>query len=112
MPTPFGFWPIFERRAFVERHPVVQKHHVARLLPKRGVQGRIAGQRFDEIECLKGAFSSGHLFHDKEVPAVFLKALFGYNGNPSLIEVVLYLAYLVPALFFFLRPQPAKAQSS
>jgi len=33
-----------------------------------------------------------------------LKALFGYNGNPSLTEVIAYLAYLVGA-FLLLRPR-------
>ena len=39
-----------------------------------------------------------------------LKALFGYNGNPSLTEVLAYLAYYV-AIFFGLRwaNRPAKA---
>jgi high-affinity iron transporter len=47
---------------------------------------------------------------------LFLKALFGYNGNPSLLEVVAWLSYLVVALTFFLRPmvtwrrQPAPAR--
>ena len=35
---------------------------------------------------------------------LFLKALFGYNGNPSLLEVVAWISYLVVALTFFLRP--------
>ena len=34
----------------------------------------------------------------------FLKGIFGYNGNPSLVEIVAYPAYLVLALFYFLRP--------
>lgn len=47
---------------------------------------------------------------------LFLKALFGYNGNPSLLEVVAWISYLVVALTFFLRPmvtwrrQPAPAR--
>jgi high-affinity iron transporter len=47
----------------------------------------------------------------------FLTALFGYNGNPSLLEVVAWAVFLVTALAFFLRPliswrrgpQPAQA---
>ena len=31
----------------------------------------------------------------------FLKAVFGYNGNPSLIEVIIYLTYLVVTLKMF-----------
>jgi high-affinity iron transporter len=34
----------------------------------------------------------------------FLTALFGYNGNPSLLEVVAWAAYILTALAFFLRP--------
>jgi high-affinity iron transporter len=47
---------------------------------------------------------------------LFLKALFGYNGNPSLLEMVAWISYLVVALTFFLRPmvtwrrQPAPAR--
>jgi len=35
----------------------------------------------------------------------FLKALFGYNGNPSLVEIIAYVAYLTSALWYFLALQ-------
>lgn len=47
----------------------------------------------------------------------FLTALFGYNGDPSLLEVLLWFGYLVVALTFFLSPlvswrrSPAPAQA-
>jgi high-affinity iron transporter len=47
----------------------------------------------------------------------FLKALFGYNGDPSLLEVGIWAAFLAGALAFFLRPlvswrrSPAPAQA-
>jgi high-affinity iron transporter len=47
----------------------------------------------------------------------FLTALFGYNGDPSALEVGIWFAYLVAALAFFLRPlvswrrEPAPAQA-
>jgi high-affinity iron transporter len=47
----------------------------------------------------------------------FLTALFGYNGDPSALEVGVWLAYLATALGFFLRPLvgwrkgPAAAQA-
>ncbi len=45
----------------------------------------------------------------------FLSALFGYNGDPSLLEVVVWFGFLVPALSFFLRPlvrlRPAPARA-
>jgi high-affinity iron transporter len=34
----------------------------------------------------------------------FMTALFGYNGNPSLLEVLAWAGYLALALTFFLRP--------
>ncbi|MEX0817881.1 MAG: iron uptake transporter permease EfeU [Gaiellales bacterium] len=34
----------------------------------------------------------------------FLTALLGYNGNPSLLEVLAWVGYLAAALTFFLRP--------
>jgi high-affinity iron transporter len=43
--------------------------------------------------------------NDKEGVGEFLKALFGYNGNPSLLEVLLYTGFLFPALYGFLKPQ-------
>ena len=40
-----------------------------------------------------------------------LKGLFGYNGNPSLIEIVVYPLYLAIALAFFLKPAGAEKSS-
>jgi high-affinity iron transporter len=34
----------------------------------------------------------------------FLSALFGYNGDPSLLEVVVWAGFLLPTLSFFLGP--------
>jgi len=42
------------------------------------------------------------LLNDKEGIGAFLKALFGYNGNPSLIEVSAYSIYLI-SIFLLLR---------
>jgi high-affinity iron transporter len=41
---------------------------------------------------------------DESTTGEFLKALFGYNGNPSLLEVLAWAAYIIVALWFFLRP--------
>ncbi len=38
-----------------------------------------------------------------------LKGILGYNGNPSLLEVVVYPIYLVAALAFFLKPTSVAA---
>lgn len=36
-----------------------------------------------------------HIFNEKQGLGSFAKALFGYNGNPSLSEVIVYAAYLI-----------------
>ena len=44
-----------------------------------------------------------------------LKGLFGYNGNPSLTEVVAYIGYLATTLTYFLRTpraEPAEARTA
>jgi len=45
-----------------------------------------------------------HIIYDKSTLGRFLTAIIGYNGNPSLVEVLAYATYLVLALGFFLRP--------
>ena len=47
-----------------------------------------------------------HILDDGSGVGLWLKALFGYNGNPSLVEVVAYPAFLVPALWYFLALRP------
>jgi len=41
-----------------------------------------------------------HILNDKEGVGLFMKALFGYNGNPSLVEVTAYGLYFVFVLIF------------
>jgi len=40
--------------------------------------------------------------HEKGLIGSFFSGLFGYNGNPSLLEVLFYVSYLV-AIFFIYR---------
>lgn len=64
---------------------------------------------------VKEVWNINHILNDKEGVGVFLKALFGYNGNPSLIEVVAYLGYLCTTLYLFLSPSsetPSKAMAA
>jgi high-affinity iron transporter len=44
-----------------------------------------------------------HLLNEKEGLGSFLKALFGYNGNPSLTEVLSYATYLTVILWALRR---------
>jgi high-affinity iron transporter len=43
------------------------------------------------------------ILNEKEGIGAFLKALFGYNGNPSLIEIVAYASYLILIPLYLLR---------
>lgn len=45
-----------------------------------------------------------HILPEKSTFGLFLKAIFGYNGNPALVEVVAYVVYLALALGFYFRP--------
>jgi high-affinity iron transporter len=52
-----------------------------------------------------------HILNEKEGVGSFLKALFGYNGNPSLLEFTLYVVYLTGALFYTLK-NPGQTEST
>ena len=41
------------------------------------------------------------ILHDKGLIGGLLKGLFGYNGDPSLLEFVVWLFYLVSMLYFY-----------
>ncbi len=52
-------------------------------------------------------WDTNSLLHEDSVLGSLLEGLFGYNGNPSLLEVVIYPVYLVLALLFFVQPSRA-----
>lgn len=55
-------------------------------------------------------YNINEFLDEKGGPGSFLKAIFGYNGNPSLTEVVCYWTYLAVVLGMFLkREKQAKA---
>ena len=53
---------------------------------------------------IKDVWNINHILSDKEGLGLFLKALFGYNGNPELIELFAYVGYLTTSLVLFLKP--------
>ncbi len=48
-----------------------------------------------------------YIVDDGSGVGLWLKALLGYNGNPSLLEVVAYPTYLVLAFWYFIAMRPA-----
>ncbi|MBI4216853.1 MAG: FTR1 family protein [Chloroflexi bacterium] len=50
------------------------------------------------------------VLNDKEGLGLVLKGLFGYNDDPSLVEIVAYLVYLAGAFFYFFQSQARRGQ--
>jgi len=59
---------------------------------------------FEEAGVVSGIvsplFDINHILDENSIVGSFLKGLFGYNGNPSLLEVIAYASYL--GLIFYL----------
>ena len=51
-------------------------------------------------------------FHEKGSIGALLKGLFGYNGNPTLLEVIAYVTYLVFAAGAWMMVKKVKSQKS
>ena len=49
-------------------------------------------------------WDTNHIVSESSTSGEFLVTLFGYNGNPSLLEVFAWFAYVLIALTFFLAP--------
>lgn len=57
---------------------------------------------------VKHVWDINAVLDETSITGEFLKALFGYNGNPSLTEIIGYLAYVGVTLVLFMRPTVAK----
>jgi high-affinity iron transporter len=55
-------------------------------------------------ETIEHVWNTNALVSEDSNLGRFLTALFGYNGNPSLLEVLAWAAFLLTATWFFLRP--------
>ncbi|HLC60122.1 MAG TPA: FTR1 family protein [Candidatus Nanoarchaeia archaeon] len=53
-------------------------------------------------------FNINNILSDNGIAGGFLKGLFGYNGNPSLMEVIAYFSYLALVLIFYMRIRNSK----
>lgn len=71
---------------------------------------------FEEAGVLPGIiaplFDINHVLNEKGVAGSFLKGLFGYNGNPSLLEVLAYLSYLAVIFLVYRRTGNSKKASA
>ena len=57
----------------------------------------------EPTELTPGAGKISHILHDKGTIGVFLKGFFGYNSNPNIIEVVLWVLALMFGLNMWRR---------
>ncbi len=73
----------------------------------RELVGLEGGWLFEPLWVItSGPFASGTLYD-------FLKGLFGWSNEPERIRVIAYFAYLLPVLYFFLKPErPAVTQGA
>ena len=57
-------------------------------------------------------YDSSHILTETSVIGSFMKGLFGYVSDPSLLEVVVYFAYLIGIFFLYRRIGNSKTQST
>jgi high-affinity iron transporter len=55
------------------------------------------------------AFDISAVLPDNSGIGLFLRALFGYAAAPEMLTFIVYLAYVIPVLFLYLRPVPMAA---
>ena len=71
---------------------------------------------FEEAGVVSGIiaplFDINHIVNENGIVGSFLKGLFGYNGNPSLLEIIAYVSYLGLIFYLYKRIGSSKAKSS
>ena len=69
---------------------------------------------FEEAGIVNGIiiplFDINNILNEKGLVGGFLKGLFGYNGNPSLLEVIAYASYLVIIFWLYKRIESSKVK--
>ena len=70
---------------------------------------------FEEAGLVSGIvaplFDVNHILNEKGLVGSFLKGLFGYNGNPSLLEVLAYASYLGVIFVLYKRIESSKVKA-
>ena len=71
---------------------------------------------FEEAGIVSGIisplFDINHILNEKGIVGSFLKGLFGYNGNPSLLEVIAWASYLGIIFYLYKRIGNSKVSAS
>ncbi|MBI2558746.1 FTR1 family protein [Candidatus Woesearchaeota archaeon] len=71
---------------------------------------------FEEAGLVSGIisplFDINHILSEKGIIGSFLKGLFGYNGNPSLLEVTAYVSYLGVIFYLYKRIESSRVKAN
>ena len=71
---------------------------------------------FEEAKIVNGIitplFDINHILNEKGIIGSFLKGLFGYNGNPSLLEVIAYVSYLGLIFLVYRRIESSRVKAT
>lgn len=71
---------------------------------------------FEEAGIVSGIitplFDINNILNEKGIVGGFLKGLFGYNGNPSLLEVIAYAAYLGVIFYLYKRIESSRVKAT
>lgn len=70
---------------------------------------------FEEAGLVSGIvaplFDINHILSEKGIVGSFLKGLFGYNGNPSLLEVIAWVSYFGVIFYLYKRIESSKIKA-
>ena len=71
---------------------------------------------FEEAKVVNGIiaplYNINSIVNENGLAGSFLKGMFGYNGNPSLLEVMFYVSYLAVIYFLYRRIESSKVKAS
>lgn len=71
---------------------------------------------FEEAKIVNGIvtplFDINHILNENGIAGSFLKGLFGYNGNPNLLEIIAYVSYLVLIFYLYRRIEGSRVKVS
>ncbi|MEJ5240871.1 MAG: iron uptake transporter permease EfeU [Anaerolineales bacterium] len=99
-------WSLFASTSRLDLRRFFQVTSVLLLLFAAGLVAH-GVHEFNEVgwipSIIEHVWDLNPVLDENSVIGSFLKALFGYNGNPSLSEVLAYLTYLVGILFWMRR---------
>ena len=91
-------WVIFKSAAKLDLGQFFRVTNILLLLFAAGLVGYGVHELNEAgviLPIIKEVWNINHILNDKSEIGLFMKALFGYNGNPSLTEIIAYAGYIL-----------------